>query len=86
MLRSLSSQQDATGAPQGRQHGPSVVGMRRVDWVRITIERDGARFDVVGVGHRQPVTRRVPLHIAATLIASGTPSVFRRPHTPARPD
>ena len=55
--------------------------MRRVDWVRMTFEGGETRFEVVGVGHRRPVTRRVPLHVAAALIASGTPSVFRRPPT-----
>lgn len=83
MMRSLASHPDAVGAPQGpRQHRPSLVGMRRVDWVRITIEPEWTRSDVVGVGHRQPVTRRVPLQIAAALIANGTPAVFRHPPAP----
>ena len=59
----------------------SSIGMRHVDWVRITIGHGGVRTDVVGVGHRRLVTRQVPLGVAASLIATGTPSVLR--HTPA---
>lgn len=54
--------------------------MRRVAWVRITIETTAVRAEVVGVGHRLPVTRRVPLAVAAALVADGIPSVAR--HNP----
>jgi hypothetical protein len=53
------------------------TGLSRVDWVRL-IEDDGSyRAEVVGVGFRLPVTRPVPLSLAAELIASGVPHVTR---------
>lgn len=51
------------------------VGLRRVRWVRMTMGKDGPAFEVVGVGHRLPVVRRVPLRTAAALVASGVPFV-----------
>ncbi len=65
--------------------GAAHLGMRRVAWVRITVERSQVRAEVVGVGHRIPVTRSVPLHVAADLAAAGTPTVVRRLGGPGQP-
>jgi hypothetical protein len=55
----------------------SRTGLRRVDWVRL-IEDDGSfRAEVVGEGFRLPVSRPIPLALAAELIASGVPHVTR---------
>lgn len=56
---------------------PAAAGFRRVDWVRVTMDHDSPRCDVVGVGHRLPVVRRVPLRIAAAFVAAGVPVVVR---------
>jgi hypothetical protein len=55
----------------------SRTGLRRVDWVRL-IEDDGRfRAEVVGEGFRLPVSRPIPLSLAAELIASGVPHLTR---------
>ncbi len=51
--------------------------MRRVSWVRIVIDGDGAHCEVVGVGHRLPSVRRISLDTALGLAASGVPTVVR---------
>ena len=51
--------------------------MRRVSWVRITVDGDGAHCEVLGVGHRLPTVRRVSLGTALGLAASGVPTVVR---------
>jgi hypothetical protein len=51
------------------------TGLRRVDWVRLIDEGGRYRAEVVGVGFRLPVTRPVPLSLAADLIFSGVPHV-----------
>jgi hypothetical protein len=51
--------------------------MRRVTWVRITVDGAGARCEVLGVGHRLPTVRRVSLDTALALAASGVPTVVR---------
>ena len=57
---------------------PSVdIGMRRVSWVRIVLDEDGAHCSVLGVGHRLPDARRVSLETALALAASGVPTVVR---------
>jgi hypothetical protein len=55
----------------------SRTGLRRIDWVRL-IEDDGHyRAEVVGEGFRLPVSRPIPLSLAAELIASGVPHLTR---------
>ena len=51
--------------------------MRRVSWVRIVVDGEGAHCEVVGVGHRLPSVRRVSLDTALGLAASGVPTVVR---------
>ncbi len=54
------------------------TGMRRVSWIRITLDGDGgARCQLHGIGHRLPVTRQVALDTALALAASGVPTVVR---------
>ncbi len=53
------------------------TGLRRVDWVRLVVDDDGVRAEAVGVGYRLPMSRPIPLPVAAALIAGGTPSVTR---------
>ena len=63
------------GNPQAL--GPSLphLGLERVQWVRIMADRTGTRYEVVGVGHRRPIVRTVPVRTAAALIAAGVPAV-----------
>ena len=56
------------------------TGMRRVSWVRITVDGRGAHCEVHGVGHRLPSVRRVSLDTALGLAASGVPTVVRAAH------
>jgi hypothetical protein len=51
--------------------------MRRVSWVRITVDGRGAHCEVLGVGHRLPAVHRVSLDTALALAASGVPTVVR---------
>lgn len=51
--------------------------MRRVSWVRITVDGHGAHCEVHGVGHRLPAVHRVSLETALALAASGVPTVVR---------
>ena len=51
--------------------------MRRVSWVRITVDGQGAHCHVLGVGHRLPSERRISLDTALALAASGVPTVVR---------
>jgi hypothetical protein len=54
------------------------VGLRRVSWVRVDVDADGAvRCQLAGIGHRRPVVRRLPLRTAAALAAAGVPLVVR---------
>jgi len=49
------------------------AGFRRVEVVRVCFDGDGAVATVTGVVHRYPRTVRVPLSVAARLIAAGAP-------------
>jgi hypothetical protein len=50
-------------------------GLRRVDWVRLTLSLEGRplRAEAVGVAFRLPVTCPISLATAAELVATGTP-------------
>ena len=52
--------------------------MRRVVWVRLLIDDHHVRAEVEGTADRLPVVQPVPLRVANSLIASGTPSVIMR--------
>jgi hypothetical protein len=54
----------------------SRTGLRRIDWVRLTLEPELVRAEIIGVGFRLPVNCPIPLSLAADLIASGTPYVM----------
>jgi hypothetical protein len=60
---------------RGRTEQASAAGLRRVDWVRFVVDHDAVRAEAVGVGYRLPTARRIPLSVAAALVAQGTPSV-----------
>jgi hypothetical protein len=62
---------------RGRQETPATAGLRRVEWVRFVVEDRDVRAEAVGVGYRLPVSRPIPLSVAAELLAQGTPSVTR---------
>jgi hypothetical protein len=53
------------------------TGMRRVSWVRIVVDGEGAHCQVLGVGHRLPSVRRVSLDTALALAANGVPMLVR---------
>ena len=48
-----------------------------MSWVRIVVDDQGTRCEVLGVGHRLPTVRRVSLDTALGLAASGVPTVVR---------
>jgi len=53
------------------------TGMRRVSWVRILVDEQGAHCEVLGVGHRLPSVRRVSLGTALALAGRGVPTIVR---------
>jgi hypothetical protein len=53
--------------------------MRRISWVRITLDDRGAHCDLLGVGHRLPRARQISLDTALALAARGVPTVVRSP-------
>ena len=65
------------GTPKAAGHTAVPTGMRRVSWVRITVDERGAHCELHGVGHRLPNARRVSLDTALALAASGVPTVVR---------
>lgn len=56
-----------------------LTGLRRVDWVRLVLDVDAPRAEVMGVGHRLPVCQQVPISTASRLVAAGLPYVLCRP-------
>lgn len=65
------------GTPKATAEHTVHTGMRRVSWVRITVDDQGAHCEIHGVGHRLPNTRRVSLDTALALAATGVPTVVR---------
>jgi hypothetical protein len=57
--------------------GATLVGLRRIDWVRLVVSDDHVGAEVVGVGYRLPRSCPIPMSLAATLIASGVPHTTR---------
>ncbi len=76
--------QPLPSVPLPRRRRPSSaaecpdLGLRRVGWVVIEALPHGHRCQVMGVGHRVPVERVVPLTTALALWRSGVPTVVRR--------
>ena len=64
---------------------PNSYGLRRISWVRIDLTGDYPRAEVAGVGQHRPVTRTVPMSVAAELSCRGVPTYIRR-HAPVEPD
>jgi hypothetical protein len=61
----------------------TLVGLRRVDWVRLVVGEGCVSAEAVGVGYRLPVSCPIRMSTAARLIASGTPHVTRHLATEA---
>ena len=55
----------------------ALVGLRRVDWVRLLVDDDHVGAEAVGVGFRLPTTCPISMSVAAKLIESGIPHVTR---------
>lgn len=68
-----------TGPRQPSAPDAPHLGLRRVSWVRIELLPDGHRCVVIGVSHRLPVERSIPLGTALALWRNGIPTVIRRP-------
>ena len=64
------------GTPKAARN-QTQTGLRRVSWVGITLDTDGAHCHVHGIGHRLPATRPVSLDTALALAADGVPTVVR---------
>ncbi len=62
-------------------HG-DALGLRRVGWVRVTVDRDTVSAAVVGLGHRTVRERPISLRTAAALAREGVRLVVHR-HEPA---
>jgi hypothetical protein len=61
------------------------TGMRRISWVRITLDEQGIHCDLLGVGHRRPMVRQISLDTALTLASRGVPTVVRSPEGTTQP-
>lgn len=68
-----------SGTPSGADavSAAALVGLRRVDWVRLLVDDDRVGAEAVGVGFRLPTTCPISLSVAARLIESGVPHVTR---------
>ena len=64
---------------------PNSYGLRRITWVRSDLTGDYPRAEDAGVGQHLPVTRTVPMSVAAELSCRGVPTYIRR-HAPVEPD
>ena len=61
------------------------LGMRRVQWVRISVSHCGVSAEVAGLAYRLPTIRPIRLHCANALIRAGAPFVVHR-HPPSTGD
>jgi hypothetical protein len=57
--------------------GPTITGLRRVDWIRVLVGDDGPRAEAVGVSHRCPTTAPITMAAAVRLVAGGALLVLR---------
>jgi hypothetical protein len=51
----------------------ATIGLRRVDYIRVTVGGGRPVAEVTGAAHRYPSTVRVPLRTANRLAAAGIP-------------
>ena len=63
--------------PSGPVSAAALVGLRRVDWVRLLVDDDHVGAEAVGVGYRLPASCPISMSVAARLIQSGVPHVTR---------
>jgi hypothetical protein len=49
------------------------VPLRRVEWVRVTVDGRSVRAEAVGVGYRLPASCRISMAMAADLAGQGVP-------------
>ena len=66
-----------TVARKASASAAALVGLRRVDWVRLLVDDDAVGAEAVGVGFRLPTTCPISMSVAARLIESGVPHVTR---------
>jgi hypothetical protein len=55
----------------------AAMGLRRVDYIRVTVGGGRPVAEVTGAGHRYPSTVRVPLRTANRLAAAGIPLLVK---------
>jgi hypothetical protein len=53
------------------------VPLRRVEWVRVTVDGRSVRAEAIGVGYRLPATCRISMAMAADLARQGVPLSVR---------
>src|SRR5580692_6599279 len=51
--------------------------LRRVEWVRVTVEGRSVRAEAIGVGYRLPPSCRISMAMAADLARQGVPLSVR---------
>lgn len=54
-----------------------AAGMRRIHWIRIVDDGSTLTAEAIGIGHRLPVVRPIPLSVASALAARGVRTVVR---------
>ena len=57
-------------------------GFRRVEHVHVRIDNGASVATVTGIAHRYPHSVRVPLSVAARLVAAGAPFTVERSEPP----
>ena len=67
----------SSGSGASATSAAALVGLRRVDWVRVLVDDDHVGAEAVGVGFRLPTTCPISMSVAARLIESGVPHVTR---------
>ena len=63
----------------------ATIGLRRVDYIRVTVGGGRPVAELTGAGHRYPSTVRVPLRTANRLAAAGIPLLVRFRPTARQP-
>jgi hypothetical protein len=76
----------ATPARAGERSAQDLareLGFRRVDFIRLIVSDDEVRAEAVGVAHRLPVSRPIPIHVASACMRAGTRHVMVRVQVPS---